>query len=49
MEVQIEGFGQVEGPFVGRELMDLAPEVQHISGGSARRMKALEDIFGSSG
>jgi hypothetical protein len=44
-EVQVEGFGQVDGTLVRRELMNRAPEIQHVAGGSTRRMEALEHVL----
>ena len=44
-QFKAEGLSQVASSFVRRELMDGTPQVQHVAGGSTRRMEALEDIF----
>ncbi len=44
-EVEIESFGQVASAFVGCQVMDGAPKVEHISGSSAGRMETLEDVL----
>ena len=40
-----KGFSQVQSSLVRRELMDGAPQVQHVAGGLARRIEALKDVL----
>ena len=44
-EFEIESLGQVPSAFVGCQVMDSAPKVEHVAGGSAWRMETLEDIL----
>ena len=44
-ELKIERLGQVACSFVGCQMMDSAPKVEHVPGGSAGRMETLEDVL----
>ncbi len=44
-EFEIESVGQMPSAFVGCQVMDSAPKVEHVAGGSAGRMETLEDIL----
>ncbi len=44
-EFEIESFGQVPSAFVGCQVMNSAPQVEHVAGGSAWWMETLEDVL----
>ena len=44
-EFEMESVGQVPSAFVGCQVVDSAPEVEHVPGCSAGRMETLEDVL----
>src|SRR5205814_636539 len=45
LEVELEGYGQVAGRLVQREVPERGPEVEHIAVRGTRRVEALEDAL----